>query len=89
MWAFKEGRVIFINKWSLLCLRENEEDENQRDAPRLSSRVTDKLLKALFQQPGAEAKLQMVKNKMGKEKARQWAQLKQEYCAEFKLCLWN
>lgn len=72
------------------CLKENEEDENQKEMlQRLSSRVTNKLLKALYRQHGAEAKLQMVKNKMGKEKARQLAQLKQEYCVAFKLRLRN
>lgn len=56
--------------------RERGGRKPKRNAPRLGFIVTEKLLKALYQLHRAESKLQMVKNKTGKEKPRQSARLK-------------
>lgn len=62
MQAFSKGTVSFTNKWSAECIKENEEDE-RRHASGFGSIVTDKLLKALYQYHGAEAKCKSLRTK--------------------------
>lgn len=90
MWAFKEGRVIFINKWSLLSVSKRMRKMKIKErCSKIRLESHRQTFASIVSAAWSRSQLQIVKNKMGKEKARQLAQLKQEYYAEFKLWLWN